>query len=77
MTITEAVQLAAQGGDHGLAEHLAAIEDMYQMALAQIAAVAESWTQFPPAPAAVAGSAPEELTVIVVSSPLPAEHVAA
>jgi hypothetical protein len=77
MTITEAVEPAAEGEDHGLAEHLGAIEDVYQVALARIAAVAESWTQLRPAPAAVAGPGTEELTAIVVKPPVPAEHVAA
>jgi hypothetical protein len=77
LTLTEAVKPAAEGEDHGLAEHVGAIEDAYQVALAQIAAVAESWTELAPDPAAVAGPATEELTAIAVMPPVPAEHVAA
>ncbi len=77
MTITEAAEPAAEGEDHGLAEHLDAIEDSYRAALAQIAALAESWTQPPPDPGAVAGPTTEELTAIAVKPPVPAEPVAA
>ena len=77
MTLTEAVEAAAEGEDHGAVEHLAAINDMYQAALAQIAAVAGSWTQPPAGPSAVAGPATEELTAIAVKPLVPAEHVAA
>ncbi len=76
MTITEAVEPPAEGEDHGVAEHLGAIEDMYQAALAQIAAVAESWTQLPADPAAVVGPATEEVTATMVKLSMPAEHVA-
>ncbi len=77
MTITQAVEPATEGEDRGLADHLRAIEDAYQVALAEIAAVAESWTQLPPDPGAVAGPATEELTAIVVKPPMRAEPVAA
>ena len=77
MTITEAVEPVAEGEDHGLAEHLAANEDMYQVALAQIAAVAESWTQRLAAPSAVAGPATEGLTSEAVKPRVPAQRVAA
>ncbi len=76
MTITQAVEPATEGEDRGLAEHLRAIEDAYQVALAEIAAVAESWTQLPPDPSAVAGGATEELTPMVVRPPVPAKHAA-
>ena len=77
MTITEAVEPAAEGEDPGLAEHLAAIETMYQGALAQIAAVAQSWTQLPADLSGVAGPAREELTAEAVKPPVPAQRVAA
>ena len=77
MTITEAVEPAGEGEDHGFAEHLAAIQDMYKASLAQIAAVAESWTQLPADPSALAGPATEELTAEAVKPRVPAQRVAA
>ncbi len=70
MTITEAVEPAAEGEDHGLAEHLAAIEDSYQVALAAGRRCGRLLDAVPPDSSAVAGPAIEELTAIVVKPPV-------
>jgi hypothetical protein len=77
VTTIHAIEPPADGEDYGLAEHVAAIEDLYQVAMAQIAAVAESWPQPPAHRSAVAGAPTGELTRIPRKPPVPAEHVEA
>jgi hypothetical protein len=77
MTTIRAVEPPADGEDFGFVQHMAAIKDLYQKALADIAAVAESWPQPPVDRSDVAGPPTGELIHIRRKPPVPVEHEAA